>query len=101
MDITEVRLRRIETDGRTKAVASVTFDDCFVVHEVKLVQGRDRKMFISMPSRRLPGGEYLDIAHPVTTSTRRYIENELARVYEEAVHQGRRHYRTCTEAAAE
>ncbi len=96
VNITEVRMRCTEGEGRTRAVASLTFDDCFVVHEVKLVEGHDRQMFMSMPSRRLPGGDHLDIAHPVTSHTRQYIQEELLRVYEAAVTEGRREYRTAT-----
>ncbi len=92
MTITEVRMRRIDSTDRTKAVASLTFDDSFVVHEVELVQRRD-EIYVSMPSRRLPGGDYLDIAHPVNSRTRNYIKDEMLRVYEEALQEGRRQYR--------
>ena len=93
MYITEVRLRRMEGRGRTRAVASLTFNDCFVVHEVKLVEGREGEPFLSMPSRRLSSGDYLDIAHPIRSDTREYLQEELLRVYEEAVLQDRREYR--------
>ncbi len=100
VNITEVRMRRVETDNTTKAVASLTFDDSFVVHEVELKQRRG-ELFISMPSRRLPGGDYLDIAHPVNSSTREYIKEELVSVYEQAVAEGRRQYRITLEPTAD
>ncbi len=101
VNITEVRMRCTEAGGRTRAIASLTFDECFVVHEVKLVEGRDREIFMSMPSRRLPGGDHLDIAHPVTSQTRQYIQEELMRVYETAVNEGRREYRTAMQRRAD
>ena len=93
MDITEVRMRRVDGGGRIRAVASLTFDDCFVVHEIKLVEGHERQIVLSMPSRKLPGGEHLDIAHPINSTTRHYIEEELVEVYQAAVAEGRREYR--------
>ncbi len=93
MHITEVRMRRLEGSGRTRAVASLTFDNSFVVHEIRLIQGRNRQMVLSMPNRRLPGGDELDIAHPINSETRNYIRDELVRVYEAAVSEGRRQYR--------
>ncbi len=92
MQISEVRLRRVESGNRTRAVASVTFDDSLVVHEIKLVGGEEDG-YLAMPSRRLQGGEHLDIAHPVNTPTREYIQRELARIYDEAVAENRREYR--------
>jgi len=100
VNITEVRMRRIESDNTTKAVASLTFEDSFVVHEVELRQRRG-DLSISMPSRRLPGGDYLDIAHPVNSSTREYIKEELVGVYEKAVAEGRRQYRTTLDSTAD
>ncbi len=94
MEITEVRLRRVERGRGTRAVASVTFDDSVVIHEIKLVEGSEGRRYLAMPSRRLSGGDHLDIAHPVNTPTREYIQRELSRVYEEAVAEGRREYRT-------
>jgi len=93
LHITEVRMRRVEGGNRTRAVASVTFDDAFVIHEVKLVRDRRGEPYIAMPSRRLDSGDHLDIAHPVNTPTRQYIQEELVRVYDEAVAEDRREYR--------
>ncbi len=93
MHITEVRMRRLEGSGRTRAVASLTFDDSFVIHEIRLMRGANQQMVLSMPNRRLPGGDELDIAHPINSETRDYITDELLRVYEAAVNEGRRQYR--------
>ena len=93
MYITEVRMRRIEGASKVVAVASLTFDECFVVHEVKLLAGREGRPFIAMPNRQLPSGDYLDVAHPITSETRQYIQEEMQRVYDDAVLQDRREYR--------
>ena len=63
MDITDIRIRRIDTMGKLKAVVSVTFDDMFAIHDMKIIEGQNG-YFIAMPSRRTPNGEYKDIAHP-------------------------------------
>lgn len=67
-----------------KAVVSVTFDDCFVVHDIKVIEGQD-KLFIAMPSRKTPDGEFKDIAHPINTSTREELEQKILEKYEEAM----------------
>ena len=73
MDITEVRIRLIKKDeGKLKAVASITIDDCFVVHDVKIIEGNDG-CFIAMPSKKTPEGEYKDIVHPLNTETREML----------------------------
>ncbi|MEE1043206.1 MAG: septation regulator SpoVG, partial [Clostridia bacterium] len=64
MNITDIKIRKINSEGRMKAVVSVTFDDVFVVHDIKIIEGTD-KMFVAMPSRKTPEGEYRDIAHPI------------------------------------
>ena len=70
MNITEVRVRLVKKEeGKLKAVASVTLDDCFVVHDVKIIEGAEG-CFIAMPSKRTPEGEYKDIVHPLNTETR-------------------------------
>lgn len=73
MDVTDVRIRRIMTGGKLKAVASVTFDDVFVVHDIKIIQGSSG-LFVAMPAKRTPGGELRDIAHPLVT----HLRNEIA-----------------------
>lgn len=73
MKITGVRVRLIQKeDSKLKGVASVTFDDCFVVHDIKIIEGNDG-IFIAMPSRKASDGEYKDIAHPINTETRQTI----------------------------
>lgn len=74
MQVTEVRIRKVNQDGsRMKAVCSVTFDNEFVVHDIKIVEG-ERGLFIAMPSRKTPAGEFRDIAHPINSDTRKTIQ---------------------------
>ena len=73
MNITDVRIRKINMDGRMKAIVSVTFDDAFVVHDVKVVEGQNG-LFVAMPSRKMPDGEFRDIAHPISSSARRLFK---------------------------
>ena len=67
MNITDIRVREVQTDSKMKAVASITFDNSFVVHDIKIVEGQEG-MFIAMPSRKLSDGSFRDIAHPINTS---------------------------------
>lgn len=84
MQITDVRVRKLNrNDGRKLAVASITLDNEFVVHDINVIDG-DRGLFISMPSRRMPNGEYKDIAHPITAETRQKIQDAVLNAYEEA-----------------
>ena len=84
MTITDVRVRRISSDGRMKAVASITLDDAFVVHDIKIIEGTDR-LFIAMPSRKTPDGEYKDIAHPINSEMRETLSNIILAKYEESL----------------
>ena len=81
MNITEVRLVNKE-ESKLKAVASMTIDNCFVVHDIKVIQGNEG-MFISMPSRKTPEGEYKDIVHPLNTETRESISKMIIDAYEQ------------------
>ncbi len=82
MNITEVRVRLIKKDeGKLKAVASVTIDDCFVVHDVKIIEGSEG-CFIAMPSKKTPDGEYKDIVHPLNTETREMLGKRVLAEYE-------------------
>ena len=82
MNITEVRVRLIKKDeGKLKAVASVTIDDCFVVHDVKIIEGSEG-CFIAMPSKKTPDGEYKDIVHPLHTETREMLGKRVLAEYE-------------------
>ena len=81
MEITEVRVRLVKKeDSKLKAVASITIDDCFVVHDVKVISGTEG-LFISMPSRKTPEGEFKDIVHPINTETREKISATVLEAY--------------------
>lgn len=84
MNITDVRIRKITQEGRMKAVVSVTFDDAFVVHDVKIVEGNNG-LFVAMPSRKTPEGEFRDIAHPITADAREIIQSAVLKAYQEAM----------------
>lgn len=84
MNITDVRIRKITQEGRMKAVVSVTFDNAFVVHDVKVVEGNNG-LFVAMPSRKTPEGEFRDIAHPITADARDVIQTTVLKAYEEAM----------------
>lgn len=81
MQITDVRIRKIATDGKMKAIVSVTFDNEFVVHDIKIIEGQNG-LFIAMPSRKTPDGEFKDIAHPINTETREKIQTSILETYE-------------------
>ncbi len=84
MKITDVRIRRITKEGKLKAAVSVTFDDELVVHDIKVIEG-DGGLFIAMPSRKAPDGEYRDIAHPINTATREMLQSVILKEYGRAV----------------
>lgn len=84
MTITDVRIRKIATEGKMKAIVSVTFDNEFVVHDIKVIEGQNG-LFIAMPSRKTPDGEFKDIAHPINTDTREKIQESILKAYEAAV----------------
>ena len=81
MQITDVRVRKIASQNRMKAIASVTFDDVFVVHDIKVIES-DKGLFIAMPSKKSVDGEYRDIAHPITSATRDRIQKQILDAYE-------------------
>lgn len=81
MDITDVRIRKVGNEGKMKAVASVTFDEEFVVHDIKIIEGVN-SLFIAMPSRKMNDGNYRDIAHPLLSETRVRINNAVLNAYE-------------------
>ncbi len=83
MNISDVRIRIVKKDGnKLKAVASITIDDCFVVHDIKVIEGNEG-YFIAMPSRKTNDGEYKDIAHPINTETREAIRGVILSAFEE------------------
>ncbi len=89
MKISDVRIRLVEKDGsKLKAVASITIDECFVIHDIKIIEGKEG-FFISMPSRKTPDGEYRDIVHPINTETREQIIRDILKAYETAEKQGK------------
>ncbi|MBU3158870.1 septation regulator SpoVG [Clostridium frigoris] len=81
MEITDVRIRKIATEGKMKAIVSITFDNEFVVHDIKVIEGQSG-LFIAMPSRKTPDGEFKDIAHPINTQTREKIQTAILDEYE-------------------
>ena len=81
MDITDIRVRKINKEGKMKAVVSVTFDNEFVVHDIKVIEG-DKGRFIAMPSRKTLDGEFRDIAHPINSITRDRIQKAVLEKYE-------------------
>jgi len=82
MKITDVRVRKINSEGKMKAIVSVTFEDCFVVHDIKIIEGQNG-LFIAMPSRKMPDGEFKDIAHPINSETRNLVAEAVFKAYEE------------------
>ena len=83
MEVTDVRLRRVSTEGKMKAVASVTLDGEFVIHDVKVVEG-SKGLFVAMPSRKTPDGEFRDVAHPITPSARERIQRAVLERFEQS-----------------
>ncbi|MEA5004110.1 MAG: septation regulator SpoVG [Christensenella sp.] len=81
MNITDIRIRKIDGTGKMKAIVSVTFDDMFVIHDMKIIEGASG-LFIAMPSRKTPSGEYKDIAHPINSDTREMIQQVILKEYE-------------------
>ena len=84
MNITDVRVRKVAKEGKTKAVVSITIDDEFVVHDIKVIEG-EKGLFIAMPSRKATDGEYRDIAHPINSATRDRIQGIILGKYEEVM----------------
>lgn len=81
MEITDVRIRKIEAEGKMKAVVSVTFDNEFVVHDIKIIESQNG-LFIAMPSRKTPDGEFRDIAHPINATTREKLQKIILEKYD-------------------
>lgn len=81
MNITDVRIRKVNEEGKMRAVVSITFDDEFVVHDIKIIEGQNG-LFIAMPSRKMGEGDFRDIAHPLTSETRNRIKEAIFAEYE-------------------
>lgn len=84
MQITDVRIRKVEKEGKMKAVVSITIDEEFVVHDIKIIEG-EKGLFIAMPSRKAADGEYRDIAHPINSNTRDHIQKLILEKYQETM----------------
>lgn len=84
MNITDVRVRKITKEGKMRAVVSITLDDVFVVHDIKVIEG-EKGMFIAMPSKKASDGEYRDIAHPINSGTRDMIQKIVLDAYDKAM----------------
>ena len=80
MQITELRIRKVIDEGKLRAYVTVTFDNCFVVHNVKIIQGKSG-LFIAMPSRKTANGEYKDVAHPISPEFRTELQNRILGEY--------------------
>ena len=84
LNITDIRVKKIPSEGKMRAVVSVTFDDAFVVHDIKIIEGQE-KLFTAMPSRRTPENEFKDIAHPINSEMRETLEKAIIAKYEEVI----------------
>ncbi|ALC87102.1 MULTISPECIES: septation regulator SpoVG [Bacillaceae] len=80
MEVTDVRLRKVLSDGRMRAIASITLDNEFVVHDIRVIDGNGG-LFVAMPSKRTPEGEFRDIAHPINSGTRTKIQDAVLYAY--------------------
>ena len=87
MNITDIRMRKVEKEGKMRAVVSITIDDQFVVHDIKIIEG-DNGPFIAMPSRRSADGQFRDIAHPITCETRSELQKLILERYEKELAEG-------------
>lgn len=84
LEITDVRVRKITDDGKMKGIVSVTFNNLFVVHDIKIIEGQNG-LFIAMPSRKITEGEFRDIAHPINSHMRQILQDSILNAYEEAL----------------
>lgn len=83
MEVTDVRLRRVQTDGRMRAIASITLDNEFVIHDIRVIDGNEG-LFVAMPSKRTPDGEFRDIAHPINSGARTKLQEAVLTAYEQS-----------------
>ena len=82
MEVTDVRVRKVDKEGKMKAIVSITFDEEFVIHDIKVIEG-EKGLFIAMPSRKTTDGEYRDIAHPIRATTRELLQQTILEKYQE------------------
>ena len=85
MQITELRIRKVDDEGKLRAYVTVTFDNCFVVHNVKIIEGKSG-LFMAMPSRKTANGEYKDVAHPISPEFRTELQDKIIAEYEDVLH---------------
>jgi len=85
MDITDIRIRRVDDEGKLRAYVTVTFDQCFVIHNIKVIEGRTG-MFIAMPSRKTKSGDYKDVAHPICPEFRARLQDSIVATYQKDDH---------------
>lgn len=83
MKVTDIRVRKVSNEGKMKAIVSMTIDEDFVVHDIRVVEGQNG-LFVAMPSRKTPSGEFRDVAHPITTEARAQIQQAVLDAYYEA-----------------
>ena len=86
MTITDIRVRKVDNQSRMKGIASITIDDVFVIHDIKIIES-DKGVFIAMPSKKTPNGEFKDIAHPINTETREMIQSQVIAKYNETTNE--------------
>jgi stage V sporulation protein G len=84
MQITDVRVRKVAAEGKMKAIVSVTFDDALAVHDIKVIEGQD-KLFLAMPSKRMPDGSFRDIVHPINAGMREEMEQAVIERYKTTI----------------
>ncbi len=83
MQITGIKVKKIDTGNKMKAIASITIDDCFAIHDIKVIENEDR-VFVAMPNKRLKDGTFIDVAHPINFETRAMIEKAVIEAYNQA-----------------
>lgn len=83
MEITGIKIKKIATENKMKAIASITIDDCFAIHDIKVIENED-KVFVAMPNKRLKDGTFKDVAHPINFETRSMIEKAVIEAYNQA-----------------
>ncbi len=86
MKISDIRIRRLEGDGKMKALCAITIDDVFVIHDIKVIEG-EKGLFIAMPSKKGADGEYRDICHPITQETRDTVQNLVIDAYQKSLNE--------------
>jgi stage V sporulation protein G len=87
MEITDIKVKKVNADGKLKAYVSLTFDNCFVVHNLKVIEGKDG-IFVAMPNRKTKKGEFKDIAHPINSECRNFIQTRIIDEYNKALESG-------------